>query len=60
MLLAFSGITGVGKSYLAEQLSKELNFKKVHTIRTRKMRPGEINGKTGYFITRTWKIKKTR
>ena len=51
MLLAFSGITGVGKSYLSEQLSKELNFKKVHTIRTRKMRPGEINGKTGYFLT---------
>ena len=51
MLLAFSGITGVGKSYLSEELSKELNFKKVHTIRTRKMRPGEVNGKTGYFVT---------
>lgn len=51
MLLAFSGITGVGKSYLSEELSKELNFKKVHTIRTRKMRPGEINGKTGFFMT---------
>lgn len=51
MLLAFVGITGVGKSFLAEELSKTLNFKKVHTIRTRKMRPGEVNGKTGYFMT---------
>lgn len=51
MLLAFVGITGVGKSFLAEELSKTLNFKKVHTIRTRKMRPGEVNGKTGYFVT---------
>ena len=51
MLLAFVGITGVGKSFLAEELSKTLDFKKVHTIRTRKMRPGEINGKTGYFMS---------
>ena len=51
MLLAFVGITGVGKSFLAEEISKTLNFKKVHTIRTRKIRPGEVNGKTGYFMT---------
>lgn len=52
MLLAFAGITGVGKSFLAEELSKTLNFKKVHIIRTRKIRPGEVNGKTGYFMTK--------
>lgn len=51
MLLALVGITGVGKSFLAEELSKTLNFKKVHTIRTRPIRPGEVNGKTGYFMT---------
>lgn len=52
MLLAFSGITGVGKSYFAEEVEKKLDFKKVHTIRTREMRPGEQNGKTGFFMTK--------
>ena len=51
MLLALSGITGVGKSYFAEEISKKLKFNKVHTIRTRTMRPGEQNGKTGFFMT---------
>ena len=52
MLLAFSGITGVGKSYFSEEVEKKLNFKKVHTIRTRHMRPGEQNGKTGIFMSK--------
>lgn len=51
MLLAFVGITGIGKSYFAEELSQKLGFKKVHTIRTREKRQGEENGKTGYFMT---------
>lgn len=51
MLIALVGITGIGKSYFAEKISQTLDFKKVHTIRTRKMRKGEINGKTGYFMT---------
>ena len=28
MLLAFVGITGIGKSFLAEEISKTLKFKK--------------------------------
>lgn len=52
MLLAFSGITGVGKSYFSEEITKKLNFKKVNTIRTRTIRPGEQNGKTGLFMTK--------
>lgn len=52
MLLAFAGITGVGKSYFAEEVEKKLGFKKVHTIRTRAMRIGEQNGKTGLFMTK--------
>lgn len=52
MLLAFSGITGVGKSFFAEEVEKQLNFKKVHTIRTRDIRPGEQNGKTGLFMSK--------
>ena len=51
MLLALSGITGVGKSFYAEEIAKKLDFKKVHTIRTRTMRIGEQNGKTGLFMT---------
>lgn len=51
MLLAFVGITGIGKSYFAEELSQKLGFKKVHTIRTREKRQGEKNGKTGYFMS---------
>ena len=38
MLLALSGITGVGKSFYAEEIAKKLDFNKVHTIRTRTMR----------------------
>lgn len=51
MLLALVGITGIGKSYYAEKLEKELGFRKVHTIRTREKRAGEENGKTGLFMT---------
>lgn len=51
MLLALSGVTGIGKTYFTEQLAKELGFNKITTIRTRKKRPGEENGKTGIFMT---------
>lgn len=61
MLLALSGITGVGKSYYSEQIQSKLNFNKVHTIRTRQIRKGEENGKTGLFMTNEEleKLKKT-
>ena len=52
MLLALVGVTGVGKSYYKELLVSKLGFEKVNTIRTRKMRPGEANGKTGLFMTK--------
>ena len=51
MLLALSGITGVGKSFFKEIISEELKFNKVNTIRTRKIRKNEVNGKSGIFIT---------
>lgn len=41
MLLAVVGITGIGKSFFVEKISEKLNFKKVHTIRTRQPRVGE-------------------
>ena len=51
MLLALAGVTGIGKTFLAEEIERELSFKKIHTIRTREIRNGEINGKTGFFIS---------
>ena len=50
MLLALSGVTGIGKSYFKEKLVTELKFNKVNTIRTRPIRLGEKNGVDGIFI----------
>lgn len=51
MLLALSGVTGIGKSYFKEKLVNELGFRKVNTIRTRPIRIGEKNGIDGIFIS---------
>lgn len=52
MLLALVGVTGVGKTYYKDKIVDEFGFKKVNTIRTRKIRPGEVAGKAGLFMTR--------
>lgn len=52
MLLALVGVTGVGKSYYKEKIVEKLNFEKVNTIRTRKKRVGEENGKAGLFMSK--------
>ena len=41
MILALSGVTGVGKSFFKDKLVERLNFKKVNTIRTREIRKNE-------------------
>lgn len=51
MLLALSGVTGVGKSYYKDKIVDELGFKKVNTIRTRAIRVGEQVGQIGLFMT---------
>ena len=51
MLIALAGVTGVGKSFYSQEIEKKFNIKKIHTIRTRPMRDGEINGVTGYFMS---------
>lgn len=51
MLLALSGVTGIGKSYFKEKLVNVLGFHKVNTIRTRPIRIGEKNGIDGIFIS---------
>lgn len=52
MLLALVGVTGAGKTYYKDKIVNDLNFKKVNTIRTRKIRMGEVVGKSGIFMTR--------
>lgn len=52
MILALVGVTGVGKTYFKDKIVEELGFKKVNTIRTRKIRPGEAQGKSGLFMTK--------
>ena len=51
MILALVGVTGVGKTFFKDKIVDELGFKKVNTIRTRKIRPGEAPGKSGLFMT---------
>ena len=51
MLIALAGVTGVGKSFYSQEIENNFKIKKIHTIRTRQMRAGEINGVTGYFMT---------
>ncbi len=51
MLLALVGVTGVGKTFFKDLIVEELGFKKVNTIRTRKIRQGEQSGKVGLFMT---------
>ena len=52
MILALSGVTGVGKSFFKDKLVERLNFKKVNTIRTREIRKNEKNGVDGIFMSK--------
>lgn len=51
MLLVILGVSGVGKSYFVNEITKRYDFKKVNTIRTRKIRPNEINKDVGIFMS---------
>lgn len=44
-------LLGVGKTFFKDKIVSKLGFNKVNTIRTRKMRVGEENGKSGIFVT---------
>lgn len=52
MILALVGVTGVGKTYFKDKIVEKLGFKKVNTIRTRKIRKGEVAGKSGLFLSK--------
>lgn len=53
MLLAFAGITGIGKSYYKNKISSELGFEKIKIITTRAPRENEVNNEDKIFVTRT-------
>ena len=54
LLLIFSGPSGVGKGTVREKLmeDKSLNLFYSVSMTTRKMRPGEVDGREYYFVTR--------
>ena len=50
MIVTLSGITGTGKSFFKNVISKELNFKNLAIVTTRAKRAKEINGIDKEFV----------
>ena len=50
MIVTLSGITGTGKSFFKDAIAKELGFKNLVIVTTRKQRNGEINGIDKEFV----------
>lgn len=51
MIIALSGITGVGKSYLKRCVAETLGINNILMVTTRKKRFFDINGKDKWFVT---------
>lgn len=51
MIVTLSGITGTGKSFFKDAISKELGFKNLVIVTTRKPRNGEIAGIDKEFVS---------
>lgn len=51
ILLAFAGITGIGKSYYTNKICENLGFSRIKILTTRKPRIGEKNGIEKIFVT---------
>lgn len=51
MIITLSGVTGTGKSFFKNAISKELNFKNLAIVTTREKRANEINGIDKEFVT---------
>ena len=51
MIVTLSGITGTGKSFFKDAISKELMFKNLVIVTTRKKRDGEIEGIDKEFVS---------
>lgn len=50
MIVTLSGITGTGKSFFKDMISKDLNFKNLVIVTTRAKRKNEINGVDKEFV----------
>ena len=50
MIVTLSGITGTGKSFFKDAISKELNFKNLAIVTTRNKRKNEVNGIDKEFV----------
>lgn len=57
-IIAITGLSGSGKSTIADKLSKLLNIPKLVTTTTRPIRPGEIDGVDYNFINNNIFIEK--
>ena len=51
MIVTLSGITGTGKSFFKDAISKNLGFKNLVIVTTRKKRNGEISGIDKEFVS---------
>lgn len=51
MLLAFAGVTGIGKSYYKDLIVEKFGFEKIKIITTRRMRNGEKNNEDKIFVS---------
>ena len=51
MIITLSGVTGTGKSFFKNAISKELNFKNLAIVTTRPKRENEVNGIDKEFVT---------
>lgn len=50
MIVTLSGITGTGKSFFKDAISKELNFENLAIVTTRAKRKNEVNGVDKEFV----------
>lgn len=60
ILLAFAGITGIGKSYYKDKVCEKLNFSKIKIVTTRAPRIGELNNEDKIFVTEEQLYKMTK
>ena len=52
ILLAFAGITGIGKSYYKDKVCEKLGFEKIRIITTRAPRKTEVKNEDKIFISK--------
>ena len=50
MIVTLSGVTGTGKSFFKDAISKKLNFKNLAIVTTRPKRKNEVNGIDKEFV----------